>query len=189
MKRSVECRSQVQIWTQKMGTMTKNIYGFISNGRNIIMCDVSRNLSVRNYHSALRNVPEESRSQIPMYLMAIFHIIPRQFIFLFPAFFVSSFKVYFISRLCNDLGCLFTTITYNERPFKIYCYEHTYVRNKVDRDSSVGTATRYGLDGPGIESRWRRDFRTRPDRPWGPPSLLYNGYQVYLGGKAAGAWR
>ena len=26
------------------------------------------------------------------------------------------------------------------------------------RDSSVGTPTCYGLDGPGIESRWRRDF-------------------------------
>ena len=25
------------------------------------------------------------------------------------------------------------------------------------RDSSVGIATRYGLDGPGIEFRWRRD--------------------------------
>ena len=25
-------------------------------------------------------------------------------------------------------------------------------------DSSVGIATRYGLDGPGIESRWGRDF-------------------------------
>jgi len=24
----------------------------------------------------------------------------------------------------------------------------------MDRDSSVGIATRYGLDGPGIESRW-----------------------------------
>jgi hypothetical protein len=28
----------------------------------------------------------------------------------------------------------------------------------VGRDSSVGIATRYGLDGPGIESRWGRDF-------------------------------
>ena len=27
-----------------------------------------------------------------------------------------------------------------------------------------------------------------PDRLWGPPSLLYNGYRVFLGGKAAGAW-
>jgi hypothetical protein len=31
-------------------------------------------------------------------------------------------------------------------------------------------------------------FRTCPDRPWGPPSLLYKGYQVFPGGKAAGAW-
>jgi hypothetical protein len=26
-------------------------------------------------------------------------------------------------------------------------------------------------------------FRACPDRPWGPPSLLYNGYQVFLRGK------
>ena len=26
-------------------------------------------------------------------------------------------------------------------------------------------------------------FSARPDRPWGPPSLLYNGYQVFPGGK------
>jgi len=32
-------------------------------------------------------------------------------------------------------------------------------------------------------------FHTRPHRPCGPPSLLYNGYRVFLGGKAAGAWR
>jgi hypothetical protein len=31
-------------------------------------------------------------------------------------------------------------------------------------------------------------IRTRPDRPWGPPSLLYNGYRVFPGGKAAWAW-
>jgi hypothetical protein len=30
-------------------------------------------------------------------------------------------------------------------------------------------------------------FRASPDRPWGPPSLLYNGYRVLPGGKAAGA--
>ena len=32
------------------------------------------------------------------------------------------------------------------------------------RDSSVGIGTRYGLDGPGIESRCGRDF-PRPSRP------------------------
>ena len=32
-------------------------------------------------------------------------------------------------------------------------------------------------------------FRSRPDRPWGLPSLLYNGYRVFPGGRADGAWR
>jgi len=36
---------------------------------------------------------------------------------------------------------------------------------------------------------WGEIFRTRPDRPWGPPSLLYNGYRVFPTGEAAGAWR
>ena len=34
----------------------------------------------------------------------------------------------------------------------------------VARNSSVGVATRYGLDGPGIESRLGRDF-PHPSRP------------------------
>jgi hypothetical protein len=32
-------------------------------------------------------------------------------------------------------------------------------------------------------------FRIRPDRPWRLHCLLYNGYWVILGGKAAEAWR
>jgi hypothetical protein len=32
-------------------------------------------------------------------------------------------------------------------------------------------------------------FRTSPDRPWGPPSLLYNGSRFFPGDKAAGVWR
>ena len=48
--------------------------------------------------------------------------------------------------------------------------------------SSVGIATDYVLDGPVIESRWGEIFR-RPDRPWTPPSLLYNGYRVFPGVK------
>jgi hypothetical protein len=55
---------------------------------------------------------------------------------------------------------------------------------QVGRDSSVDIATRYELDGPGHEI-----VSTRPDRPWGLPSLLYNGYRVIPGGKSAGAWR
>jgi hypothetical protein len=30
-------------------------------------------------------------------------------------------------------------------------------------------------------------FYARPDQPWNPPSLLYNGYRVFPGGNAAGA--
>ena len=55
--------------------------------------------------------------------------------------------------------------------------------NKGSRDSVVSIATRYGLEGPGIESRWGEIFRTYPDRLRGPPSLLYNGYRVFPGGK------
>jgi hypothetical protein len=35
---------------------------------------------------------------------------------------------------------------------------------KVGRDSVVGIANRYALGGPGIESRWGRDFQ-HPSRP------------------------
>jgi hypothetical protein len=45
--------------------------------------------------------------------------------------------------------------------------------------SEVGIATGYGLDGPG----GGEIFRTYPDRSWGPPSLLYNGYRLFPGGK------
>ena len=47
----------------------------------------------------------------------------------------------------------------------------------MGRDSSVGIATRCGLDGPGIESRWVRDFphpsipdlgSTQPPVQWVP---------------------
>ena len=59
-------------------------------------------------------------------------------------------------------------------------YSSTYVL--LSQDSSVGIATRFRLDGPGIESRWGRGFRTRPDRPCGPPSFLYSGYLVSFPG-------
>ena len=48
--------------------------------------------------------------------------------------------------------------------------------------SSVGIATDYGLDSPGSNPSGTR-FSARPDRPWGPPSLIYIGYRVFPGGK------
>ena len=53
----------------------------------------------------------------------------------------------------------------------------------MGRNSSVGIATRYGLDGPGIDSSyWGEIFRNRPDRSLGPPSLLYRVGKVAVGG-------
>jgi hypothetical protein len=60
---------------------------------------------------------------------------------------------------------------------------------EVGRDSSVGTATRYGLESPGIESGWGRDFSHTSRPALGLPNLLHNGYRVFPGGKAAGALR
>ena len=51
----------------------------------------------------------------------------------------------------------------------VYVEHSTYLNNiitstTVGRDSSVGIATRYGLDGPGLESWWARNF-PHPFRP------------------------
>ena len=48
----------------------------------------------------------------------------------------------------------------------------------VSRESVVGTATYYGPDGPGIESRWGARFPHPSRSPLGPPSFLYKGYRA-----------
>ena len=49
-----------------------------------------------------------------------------------------------------------------------------------NRGSVVDTAAGYGLENPGIESRWRRDFR-HPFRPaLGPTQPPCNWHRVYL---------
>ena len=53
----------------------------------------------------------------------------------------------------------------------------------------MGIATRYGMDGPGIETRWGRDIPYPSRLALVPPSLLYDVYLVVLEGKAAGTWR
>jgi hypothetical protein len=51
-----------------------------------------------------------------------------------------------------------------------------------NRDSAIGTETGYALDGPGVGVRVpvrAKVFSSprRPDRLWGPPSLVSNGYR------------
>ena len=50
--------------------------------------------------------------------------------------------------------------------------------------SSVGIATGYGLDVPESNPCGGEIFRACPDRLWGPPSFLYNGYRVFPGVKS-----
>jgi len=57
-------------------------------------------------------------------------------------------------------------------------------------DGSVGIATRYRLDGPGIESRRQQDF---PHPSWQALMPIQSPVQhvqgPFHGGKAVGAWR
>ena len=65
----------------------------------------------------------------------------------------------------------------------ICIYELHYIDGIRGPDSVVGIATGYGLDGPGIETWWGRDFPHQSRPALGPPSLLYNGYRVFPEGK------
>jgi hypothetical protein len=58
----------------------------------------------------------------------------------------------------------------------------------MGRNSSVGIATGYELDGPGIKSQWGRDFShtSRPALGLTQPSVQW--VPGLSGGKAAGAW-
>jgi hypothetical protein len=64
-------------------------------------------------------------------------------------FLCDAMYVYFYVRICV-LCC------YVQR--KCQKEISTFILSRVGRDSVVGIATCYGLEGPGIESRWGRDF-------------------------------
>jgi hypothetical protein len=70
-------------------------------------------------------------------------------------------------------------------------FQLLHYHSLMGRDSSVGIATRYWLDGPEIESRVGGEiFPTRPDRPPGGPiqTPVKMLYRVFPGGKAAEGW-
>jgi len=68
-----------------------------------------------------------------------------------------------------------------------YYFRHTILN--VGRCRSVGIATCYSCTVRGSNPGRGENFRTSRDRPWGPPGLLYNRYQVFPGIEAAEAWR
>jgi hypothetical protein len=56
-----------------------------------------------------------------------------------------------------------------------------------DRNPQVRPSALARMEGkmepPLVVSPPHSAHRTCPDRPWGPPSLLYNGYRVFPGGR------
>ena len=58
-----------------------------------------------------------------------------------------------------------------------FCSELDWIHNSMGRDSSIGADSPRSGDRIPVGGEI---FHTRPDRPWGPPSALYNGYWVSL---------
>jgi len=79
-----------------------------------------------------------------------------------------------------------------KNPFKhnYFYYKNIYLLRNMGPDSSVDIATRHGLGGPGIESRWkaRNSAPVQTDPGAHSAFCTYNGYRIIPGGKAAGAW-
>ena len=74
--------------------------------------------------------------------------------------------------------------------FFLYLFSSFSIRVSVGRDSLVGIATHYGLDGPGIEFQWGRDCPLPSVPALGPiqPPVKFV-FGLFFGGKAAEAWR
>jgi hypothetical protein len=71
--------------------------------------------------------------------------------------------------------------TFHGKPKLIFCILVTYLM-RISRGSSVSIVSGYGLDDRAIEVwspaevKWLFLYPLCPDRLWGPPSLLSNGY-------------
>jgi hypothetical protein len=67
-------------------------------------------------------------------------------------------------------------------------FVHVHLKLGQARLSQYSDSLRAGRSGDRI-LLGGEIFRNRPVRFWGPPSLLYNEYRVFPGGKEAGVWR
>ena len=90
--------------------------------------------------------------------------------------FAARLEYYFWCYTLSKVG----TETLHSTHSSIFCSSYLYNVGRVAQ-SAQRLATGWTLRGsnPG----GGEIFHTCPDRPWGPPSLLYNGYRVFPGGK------
>ena len=98
--------------------------------------------------------------------------------------FLPQLRTLFFSTIHSHfLQCSFSFLSYPVLTLLHSLCLHT--SNVCDPGNSVGIATelRAGRSGDRIPVGGEI-FRTCPDRPWGSPSLLYNGYQVFPGVKS-----
>jgi hypothetical protein len=99
---------------------------------------------------------------------------------------VQSVAVIIVSQLVFMEIC----ISFSNINISVYCnILYSCIFNVVDRDSSVGIATRYELDDQGIESLWRWNFPNPSTLALGPNLFSIKWVQGLLPGRrAAGAW-
>ena len=89
------------------------------------------------------------------------------------------------AQKCRKFRAVFFILKYEGIPSS----GRHFCRDYWNRNGSAGIATALRALGSGDRIPVGGEiFRTCPDRSWGPPSLLYNGYRLFPGGKAAGAW-
>jgi hypothetical protein len=84
-------------------------------------------------------------------------------------YYIFFFRMFYLSTLLSTLSSLFCSTLYLPLSY-ISSY---YLMIHTD----------YGLDGPGSNLMWGRDFPPVQTGPGAQPSLLYNVYRVFPGGK------
>ena len=112
-------------------------------------------------------------------------------------FFNYQRSMWYMCYMCVSRAIQQTVFTMNgatclsdRRGIPLYCnycnyiiiINYTRIAVPSGLGSAVGIATGYGLGG-GSNPGGGEIFRTYSDRPWGPHSVLYNGYWVFPWGK------
>ena len=85
----------------------------------------------------------------------------------------------------NKLAILFFCFSYNQQTQINITTVSLYIVyiTTCGPGGLVGIATELRAERSGDRIPVEKRFSASPDRPWGPPSLLYNGYRIFHGGK------